>query len=233
MARSGSPVQGGAVAPGQIAVVFLDVGGPIYEDGPYYRALLRAIEEANPDADEQSFWEEFEACRRDQNGSFTRRLVGRFAPNSDYHTVVDRGRELWEYPPETLQPDARPTIERLAGRYRLGVLANQERWIRETLARDNLADYFEIWGISAEVGMEKPDPGIFEWAISEAAIPAERCVMVGDRLDNDIVPGRRQGMLGVWLLRGEAPDEPSEEQLAHADAAIRSLDELPETLERL
>jgi len=57
--------------------------------------------------------------------------------------------------------------------------------------------------------------------------------MVGDRLDNDIEAARSHGMWGVWLLRGEAPDEPSTEQLARVDVAIRSLEELPGALERL
>ncbi len=57
--------------------------------------------------------------------------------------------------------------------------------------------------------------------------------MVGDRLDNDIAPAAAQGMRGVWLLRGEAPDDPTPEQLSRADVAVRTLLELPEALERL
>jgi hypothetical protein len=40
-------------------------------------------------------------------------------------------------------------------------------------------------------------------------------------------------MRTVWMLRGEAPDEPTLEQLAEPDAAVRGLAELPGTLERL
>lgn len=209
------------------------MGGPIYEDGPYYRALLLSIREANPAVSEEAFWEAFDECRRDQQGPFTRRLVTRFAPDADYEHVVERGRELWEYPPETLLPDVRETLERLSGRYRLGILANQERWIRDVLARDGLDGYFEIWAVSAEAGAEKPDPRIFRHALVEAATPPERCVMVGDRLDNDIIPAKAERMRGIWLLRGEAPNEPTREQLAQADAAIRTLEELPEALEGL
>ena len=57
--------------------------------------------------------------------------------------------------------------------------------------------------------------------------------MVGDRLDYDVRPARRAGMKAVWVLRGEAPDDPTPEQLAEADVAIRGLDELPAALERI
>ncbi len=216
-----------------LEVVFLDVGGPLYGDRPYYEGLLAAIKEVRPDADEDVFWTEFQACRRDQRGPFTRRLVGRFLPEDRYDEVSSRGRELWTYPPESLQPDVREALEALRGSYRLGILANQERWIRKTMARDGIDGYFDLWAVSAEVGAEKPDPAIFAHALAQARVPPERCAMVGDRLDNDVVPAKEQGLRGVWLLRGEAPDDPTLEQLERADAAIRSLLELPEALAEL
>ncbi|HZA60324.1 MAG TPA: HAD-IA family hydrolase, partial [Actinomycetota bacterium] len=178
-------------------------------------------------------WRRFEACRRDQRGPFTRRLAGGFVGDADVAGVIDRARELWEYPPETLLPDVRPTLEALHGRYRLGVLANQERWIRDTMARDGLDRFFELWAVSAEIGADKPDRRIFEHALAEAGTTPDRCAMVGDRLDNDVRASRSHGMKAVWLLRGEAPDDPTPAQLAEADAAVHGLDELPDVLRRL
>ena len=214
-------------------VVFLDVGGPIYGDRPYYEALWKAIAEARPDASESRFWSEFDACRRDQKGPFTRRLVRKFLAESDLERVIGRGHELWDYPPDSLHADVLPILDALHESYRIGVLANQERWIRATLRRDRLDGFFSIWIISKEVGIEKPDPAIFHAAVGEAGVPAPRCAMVGDRLDNDIIPARAAGMKTVWLLRGEAPDQPTTEQLHNADSAIRSLPELPGALQLL
>jgi HAD superfamily hydrolase (TIGR01549 family) len=216
--------------PSHLDVVFFDVGGPIYGDRPYYEGLLAAIREVRADASEETFWAEFQAARRDQRGPFTSRLVRLFVPDEEAPAVIDRGRELWHYRPEDLQPDVRPTLERLGGTYRLGILANQQRWIRDILARDGLDGFFEVWAISDEVGLEKPDPGIFRHALEEGGAPARRCAMVGDRLDNDVAAARAAGMRGVWLLRGEAPEEPTAEQLSEADTAIRTLEELPDAL---
>jgi putative hydrolase of the HAD superfamily len=213
--------------------VFFDVGGPLYGDRPYYEGLLAGIREVRPEVDEAEFWAEFEACRRDQRGPFTQRLVGRFVDSSDAELAIERGKAAWSYPPDSLQPDAREALAAVRGEYTLGVLANQERWIRETLARDGLDRYFDVWAISAEVGVDKPDPRIFEHALTEAGVSPERSVMVGDRLDNDIAAAKRHGMRAVWLLRGEAPDEPTPEQLELADAAIPSLLELRDAIERL
>lgn len=211
-------------------VVFLDVGGPLYGDRPYYEGLLAAIREIRPDADQAAFWAEFEAARADQRGPFTRRLSLLFVGEDDYPKVVERGRELWAYPPDSLQPDVRPALEALAVEYRLGVLANQEPWIRDTMRRDGIDGFFDVWAVSGELGVEKPDPGIFEHALAQAGVPAARCAMVGDRLDNDILAAKRHGMRGVWMLRGEAPPQPTEEQLSRVDASVRTLEELPAAL---
>ncbi|MGH2685532.1 MAG: HAD family hydrolase, partial [Actinomycetota bacterium] len=200
--------------PSHLDVVFLDVGGPLYGDRPYYEGLFTGIRERVPQASEEEFWAEFQACRQDQRGPFTRRLVARFLPDGEHDAVVARGRELWTYPAGSIQPDVVDALPALASEYRLGVLANQETWIRDIMRRDGIDRYFDVWAVSAEVGVDKPEPGIFEYALREAGVGPERAVMVGDRLDNDIAAAKRHGLRTVWLLRGEAPDEPTDEQLA-------------------
>ena len=101
------------------------------------------------------------------------------------------------------------------------------------IRRDGLDGYFEVWGVSDDVGLEKPDPGLFAHVLLEAGVEPPRSVMIGDRLDYDVRPAKAAGMRAIWLLRGEAPDDPTPAQLAEADAAIGGLDELPAALESL
>lgn len=53
---------------------------------------------------------------------------------------------------------------------------------------------------------------------------------IGNRLDADLRPAHALGLGTVWLLRGEAPDEPTEDQLAEADITVHSLDGLAPSL---
>lgn len=216
-------------------VVFLDVGGPIYDDRVYYRSLLRAIREVDPSVTEEAFDREYEACRVRQDGSFRRHIIpALLGPDADVEAVAEAAERLWDYPPESLLPDVVPALESLrAAGYRLAVLANQPARTRDTLRRDGLDRFFDLYSISAELGYEKPDPRIFRHAVDQAGADPARTAMVGDRLDNDIRPARAAGMRTVWLLRGEAPDEPSPEQASEPDACIRGLDELPAALEAL
>jgi putative hydrolase of the HAD superfamily len=125
------------------------------------------------------------------------------------------------------------TVAKLSDLRRLGLIANQLGAVRDALDRDGLADAFDVWAISEELGVEKPDPRIYRRALEEAKVDPERAVMVGDRLDYDIRPAKEVGMRTVWVLRGEAPSDPTPEQLGEPHASIRSLEELPATLEEL
>jgi putative hydrolase of the HAD superfamily len=219
---------------GHLDWVFLDIGGPIYSDEPYRLAIRDALRELGGSFTDEEYEAEYERCRAAQRGSFKGRLTRRFlGEGADIRDVTRLASRRWQYRPDSLYADVRPALGELAGRYRLGVLANQQSTVRGALERDGLAKYFEAWAVSEDLGIEKPDPRIFDHALSVAGAAADRSAMVGDRLDYDIEPARDAGMRTVWVLRGEAPSEPTAEQFAVPDAAVTSLEEVPAALESM
>jgi putative hydrolase of the HAD superfamily len=216
-----------------IEIVFLDIGGVLYDDTVYARAWHRALRDAGARFTDEEFEEEYTRARTEQSGSFRRRLMARFLPAGDLRELEGIAGRFWHYPPAALYGDAVPCLEELQGRYRLGVIANQPGEVRTAMRRDGLESFLEVWGVSDELGVGKPDPRLFELAARTAGVPATAAVMVGDRLDYDVRPAKRVGMRAIWMLRGEAPDRPTPAQLAEADGSVRSLADLPAELERL
>jgi HAD superfamily hydrolase (TIGR01549 family) len=217
-----------------VEVVFLDIGGVMYRDEGYRDALRRALRELGAEFTDAQFDDEYEACRVAQSGSFRRRLARRFlGPGADVDEVERHAERWWRYAASDLEPDVVPALARLEARYRLGIIANQPSAVREAMSRDGLDRFFDVWAVSADVGFDKPDPRLFAHAVAEAGVDPARAAMVGDRLDYDVRPAREAGMRAVWVLRGEAPDDPTPEQLAEADASVRGLNELPAALEAL
>jgi putative hydrolase of the HAD superfamily len=88
-------------------------------------------------------------------------------------------------------------------------------------------------GVSDDLGLHKPDPALFARTLEIAGVVPARTVMVGDRLDYDMIPAKATGMRTVWVLRGEAPDDPTPAQLSLPDAAIEDLTELAGVLDEL
>jgi len=113
-------------------------------------------------------------------------------------------RERAPYRPEleTLDPDAPRVLRALGERYRLGVIANQQRGLTERLASMGILEYFEWVISSADCGAAKPDPRIFRLALERAGCAPRDAVMIGDRLDNDIAPAKSLGMRTVWVRQG-------------------------------
>jgi putative hydrolase of the HAD superfamily len=217
-----------------VEVVFFDIGGVMYDDTVYARALDRGLRELGATFTDEEFADVYAQARAEQAGSFRDRLARRFlGTGADVDALERVAARHWSYPPGSLFPDVVPCLEVLARDYRLGIVANQPSAVRVALVRDGVAGFFELWNVSEDVGLEKPDPRLYAGAVAAAGVPAERTAMIGDRLDRDVRPARSAGMRTVWVLRGEAPDHPTPEQLAEADAAIAGLDRLPAALEGL
>jgi FMN phosphatase YigB (HAD superfamily) len=222
--------------PDRIGAVFCDVGGPMYDDANFVVAVLTALDEIATErglgpVDRGDFDRIYRAHRARQSGSLRSALaaglLGEAGLRGELH---DRTRPHWVHPAGTLYPDAANLFRELHGHVTTGILANQEASVVDALTRDGLAPYIDVWGVSAVVGHEKPSPEFFGWALDAAGVTAEHAVHIGNRLDTDVRPAAALGLGTVWVLRGEAPDSPTPEQLAEPDLAVPDLTGLADVL---
>lgn len=213
-----------------VRLVLLDIGGPIYDDRSYARALLAGLRNLAGPVDEAEFQAVYDRQRQLQSGSLRQALTDHFLGGGDRGTLAKAAAARWQYQPDDLHGDVLPTLRILAARYRLAVVANQRSLVRFALERDCVAPFISDWAISDDVGAEKPDPRIFRHALDSAGVPPSEAVHVGNRLDTDVRGARAVGLRTVWLLRGEAPPAPTPAQLSEPDAVISSLLELPAVL---
>lgn len=135
----------------------------------------------------------------------------------------------WHKEDEVPYPEAEEILSYLKGLgYRLGIIANQSLGTAERLAQWKLIQYIDVVAASAEFGVAKPDPAIFDRAFKLADCKPEEAVMIGDRLDNDIVPAKKLGMRAVWIKQGFSAYQTTEliEKEYRPDAAIENLLEL-------
>ena len=215
--------------PRRLRAVFLDVGGPVYDDASYLTAALCALDELRAEqgrgpADRAVARRLYDDVRMRQSGSLrtalATELLGDPGLRGDLH---ERTRRHWHHPPGALYPDVLPLLTALTGRVTVGVLANQEATVVDALARDGVAPLVDVWGVSALVGHEKPSPELFGWCLAQAGCEPHEAVHVGNRLDTDVRPAAALGLGTVWVLRGEAPDSPTAAQRAEADLVVRDL----------
>lgn len=108
----------------------------------------------------------------------------------------------WKTEAEFPYPEAAACLKALHGKYRLGIIANQSPGSEARLEAYGLRQHLDLVIASAEEGVEKPDPRIFQIALERAGCAPEEAMMVGDRIDNDIAPAKRAGMKTAWILQG-------------------------------
>jgi HAD superfamily hydrolase (TIGR01549 family) len=133
------------------------------------------------------------------------------------------------YPREMEVPfdGAIEALRALAPRYKIGIIANQSPGSEERLTRWGLMPFISVCIASAEIGIEKPDPAIFDLALREAGCPASDAVMIGDRLDNDIRPARLLGWKTVRVLQGPGRFQVPRDSLDEADLTVSDVKLLP------
>ncbi len=100
-----------------------------------------------------------------------------------------------------LYPEVRPCLTQLRERgYFVGIAGNQTtragRFIRDLNLPADIIATSDDWGVS------KPSVDFFNKLVAVSGHSPEEILYVGDRLDNDIAPAGRVGLMTAWLRRG-------------------------------
>jgi HAD superfamily hydrolase (TIGR01549 family) len=125
----------------------------------------------------------------------------------------------------------RPVLETLGQRYRLGVVSNFYGNLEAVCESSGLGRLFGVMADSQRVGAEKPEPAIFQAALTALQAVPETTVMVGDSLRRDYEGARRSGMSFIWI----APEDvqATERDGAENRSVLASVTELPDLLDIL
>jgi putative hydrolase of the HAD superfamily len=197
-----------------IRAVLFDVGGPIdteeiferlvdrdllaevgterfdVSDEEYRSAEAAAVASFAPETYRAIVWS---LVAGDRNAA--ERIYARFLAGD-----ADRERERGGL---ELRPGIGDLLLDLHGRgLRLGLAANQPARTLRELERHGIADLFGHREVTGLHGFRKPDVRVFLRACEDLGVEPGSCVMVGDRIDNDIVPAKSLGMTTVLFRTG-------------------------------
>lgn len=195
--------------------LFFDIGSTLIDESECYRLRYREAVEGTTISLADFEKKVIEFSKQNREG--------------DHEAAKYYGIELrpWHKEAEKPYADVEYVLNQLSGKgYRLGVIANQSPGTRERLLNWGLLKYFDIVLASAEEGISKPNPEIFHRALTAANCLPDSAVMIGDRLDNDIVPAKRIGMKTVWIKQGLGGLASVVHENEQASYEIRNLSEL-------
>ena len=110
--------------------------------------------------------------------------------------IYHRAHNLWELVP----PDVLPALKALRARgLKLTIVSNANGTLCAHVARLGLAAHLDCVLDSCDLGVEKPDPRLFEAALERSGATRETTIHVGDLYEVDVVGARSAGIRGVLL----------------------------------
>ena len=174
----------------EIKWLFFDVGSTLVDESRVYEDRMKKIAELSGITPQQIYEHAISLYRRNKKG--------------DLEIAKQLGIELpkWESQYEKLYTDSEDCLKRLSRNYEIGIIANQTLGTSERLENLGARKYIDLVIASAEEGVSKPDRRIFEIALERSGCKPENAVMIGDRIDNDIVPAKQLGMKTIWIKQG-------------------------------
>ena len=200
----------------KIKWIFFDIGSTLVDESAVYENRIKEITQGN---------------NIDRN-EFVAKVIERAqtSPKPIVSAAEDYGVKVpaWRHDLEVLYPDTKEVLQRLSQKYKIGIIANQDFGTEQRLTDFNVHQHIDLVIASAEEGVAKPDLRIFQIALARADCKPEEAVMVGDRIDNDIIPANKIGMTTMWIKQGfgsYAEPKTVEEQ---SDYIVNSLAEITE-----
>lgn len=103
-------------------------------------------------------------------------------------------------------PWSREVLEGMRAHYRLGMITNGAPDLqRLKLAGTGLEELFDPLVVSGDLGIGKPEGGIFAHALATAGVTPDEAVMVGDSWYRDVMGALASGLGVVWLNPHDVP----------------------------
>ena len=118
----------------------------------------------------------------------------------------------------------------LSKKYRLFILCNNASsvLVKKILDEEGIASYFGGVFVSAELGVRKPHKQFLGLVLGKIKEGKENCVMIGDRLNQDIRMANDAGIPSIHITLREHEDNKGEK--GKFDYSVRSIKELERLL---
>lgn len=196
--------------------IFFDVGSTLVDESKAYAERMKMVAKAANVSYEFVYQTALTFYKENKKGDLeTMKLFNVEKPG-------------WNKEAEVLYCETEACLRKLSKKYNIGIIANQDSGTEKRLSGFGILQYISLVIASAEEGVAKPDKRIFEIALDRAGCRPQQAFMVGDRIDNDIVPSKALGMKTIWIKQGFGKYWKISAECEQADYEVNNLSEILE-----
>lgn len=170
--------------------LFFDLGSTLINEEKVYESLISEVSQLTNIKYQELYTIIEDAYKNNLNGF--------------NHVVKKLGirKPKWNSELEEPYNDTLETLKRLKEIYKIGIIANQSLGCEERLEKLGILKYIDLLVYSEKDGFNKPGLKLFEIAVKKSGCDIKEAYMIGDRIDNDIIPARKLGMQTIWIKQG-------------------------------
>lgn len=202
------------IAKNDIDTVFVDIDDTLYDYEYAHKKSLELCYEKflvlYKNATLKDFKSDYRSCRNKVTNKFKntgssrsrilafQMLFEGYGLNNAYVHALDFEDNYWKYLTDNIKSNiALIKVLKRLHKQNLKICALSDMQVRyqvkkiKKLDLDKILDYLVT---SEEYGIEKPDKGIFEYALNKTSSEASRSIMIGDNMQKDILGARDIGM---------------------------------------
>ena len=201
--------------------IFLDAGGVILDEKifeeNYAKIITNIIQELNKDYSIKDYWNDVdEAVYRFIPKVYDYILYKHIRDNNVFNNSKSQYKnELQQLGTEFNFIDGiQDFLEKFSKHYNIGIIGQYGKDFNQFLEDNNVLQYFTFSEIQDDYNITKPNPKYFEAVLEKCKCKANESIMVGDRIDKDIIPAKMVGMktikIKVGIHKNQEPRIPEE-----------------------
>ncbi|UCC79889.1 MAG: HAD family hydrolase [Candidatus Zixiibacteriota bacterium] len=225
----------------KISTVLLDAGGVILDEGEIERfcaeIITGLIAEHLPDYNFEQYWIDVDEAVEIYTPTVYKYVLWK---NLQFDRQI-HDRALLEFksrfkssrPPLRLMPGFGNEIKAIHENFATAIAGQFGREILALLENEKLLGYFTHHITQDDFELTKPDPRYYEAIVRKIGVDPKVCVMVGDRIDKDVIPAHQLGMKAVLVRTGIHRNQIPRTPFEIPDAELESIDGLAKAIKAL
>ena len=216
--------------------IFLDAGGIILNEDDYENKaaeiIVDIIQKHNKEYSIEQYWNDSEeAIYRYIPKVYEFILYKNINDEREYKYCIKEFRQKSNYLSKInfkLQNGLETFLEKFHTRYNIGILGQYGIEFKKYLQDNGIIKYFKFKEIQDDYKVTKPDPRYFVEILDNCNCKADESVMVGDRMDKDIIPAKMVGMKTVRVRTGKHKNQEPRILEEKPDLTVNKLEEIEE-----
>ena len=129
-----------------------------------------------------------------------------------------------------IYPDTIATLKKL-GKYKKIIITDSDGDPHDEIKNKKIRilgirKYFDLIVTSNETGKNKPDKGMWRFALKKLKLKPSECIMVGDKPEMDLKPTKEMGFATVWMRKGDWASRRKQKKFKYVDYEITKISDL-------